>query len=90
MVGKIILAILGGSIEVEQNFNVLGVFTSLRRCQLGVENLDSLVMIYKNWPNDVKAWWSVANEDVTKFFVAKADLVEFLKVELNETGMFEE
>jgi hypothetical protein len=53
-------------------------------------NLDSLVTIYKNWSNNVKVGWSVANEDVAKFFVVKAYLLEYHEIELGEARMFEE
>jgi hypothetical protein len=65
--------------------NVVGVLTSLQRCQLKVENLDSLVMIYKNCPNDARMGCNLANEDVTKSFATKVDLLE-----CHEGGMFEE
>ncbi len=87
---KQILAILGSQIEIEQIFNIVGVFTSLRKCRLGVENLDSLVMIYKNWMNDVRVRCSLANEDVTKFFVVEVDVLESHEVELSEVEMFKE
>lgn len=29
-----------------------GVLCALCRCGLGIDNLDALVMIYENWPND--------------------------------------
>jgi hypothetical protein len=50
------------------------VLTSLRRCRLEVENLDSLLMIYKNWPNDARVGCNLANEDVTKPFTTEVDL----------------
>jgi len=31
---------------------MVGIITSLKHCQLGIENLDKLVLIMKNWPND--------------------------------------
>jgi hypothetical protein len=65
--------------------NIVGIFTSLRRCQLEVENLDSLVVIYNNWPNDARVGCNLANEDVTKSFATEVDLLES-----REAGMFEE
>ncbi len=46
-------------------------------------------MIYKNWPNDVKVGCSVANEDVVKFFVVKANLLKYHEIELGQAKMFE-
>jgi hypothetical protein len=62
----------------------------LKRCQLGEKNLDSLVTIYKNWPNNVKVGCNVANEDVIEFFVVKVHLLEYHEIELGEAMMFEE
>ncbi len=53
-------------------------------------NLDSLVTIYKNWSNDVKVGWSVANEDAAKFFVVKTYILEYHEIELDEARMFKE
>ena len=30
-------------------FSVVGILCALRRCRLGIQNLDALVMILKNW-----------------------------------------
>jgi hypothetical protein len=40
---------------IERIFSIVGVLTSLRCCQLGLDNLDALVMICKNWPHDACA-----------------------------------
>jgi hypothetical protein len=48
------MGIVGSQIETERIFNMAKVITSLRRCWLGIENLDKLVIIMKNWPNDPK------------------------------------
>jgi hypothetical protein len=48
------MGIVGSQIEIKRIFNMVGVITSLKRCQLGIENLDKLVPIMKNWPNDPK------------------------------------
>ncbi len=50
-----------------------------------MENLDSLVMIYKNWPNDTRVGCNLANEDVTKSVTTEVDLLES-----HEVVMFEE
>jgi hypothetical protein len=49
-----VMGIVGSQIETKRIFNMVGVITSLKRCQLGIENLDKLVTIMKNWPNDPK------------------------------------
>jgi len=73
-----ILAIPRSQIETERILNVAGVLTSFRKCPLEVENLDSLLMIYKNWPNDARAGCNLANEDVTKPFTTEVDLFGIL------------
>lgn len=55
-----------------------------------MENLDSLVMIYKNWLDHVRVGCNFANENVTIFFVAEANFLESHEVELSEAKMFEE
>ncbi len=55
-----------------------------------MKNLDSLVTIYKNWPNNVKVGCSVANEDVSEFFVVKVNILEYHEIELSEAMMLEE
>jgi hypothetical protein len=45
-----IFDILGPQIKIKQIFLVVGIFTSLQQCHLGVKNLDKFIMIYNNWP----------------------------------------
>ncbi len=40
--------------------------------------------------NDVRVRCSLANEDVTKFFVVEVDVLESHEVELSEVEMFKE
>ncbi len=49
---KQILSILGSQIGREGMFNFARVLTSLWHCCLQVENLDWIITIVKNWPND--------------------------------------
>jgi hypothetical protein len=55
-----------------------------------MKNLDSLFMIYKNWPNDAKVRCSLVNENVIKLFVVQVDLLESHEVKFSEARMFEE
>jgi hypothetical protein len=41
-------------IEIGKIFNVASIIDKFATCQLGVQNLNKLVMILKNWPNDVR------------------------------------
>jgi len=42
-----VMGIVGSQIEIERIFNMVGVITSLKRCQLGIEILDKLFLIMK-------------------------------------------
>jgi len=85
-----ILTIHGSQIEIKQVFNVVGIFISVWRCWFEVKNLDSLFMIYKNWPKDAKVGCSLANENVIKFFTIQANFLESHEVIFSEARMFEE
>ncbi len=85
-----ILSILGSQIEIEWIFSVVGALTSLRQCHLGVENLDKLVMIYKNWLVDVRVDYKlVVGDRLQEFFVAKETLLEENEELLEKVGYFE-
>ncbi len=47
-----ILGIIGSKIETEQIFNLAGVITNLQQSGIGIDNLDRLIMIAKNWHDD--------------------------------------
>jgi hypothetical protein len=50
-----ILGISKSQNEIKQIFNIIGLLTSLWHCMLGVEYLNKLVMIMKNWSIDARA-----------------------------------
>jgi len=39
-------------IKSEILFSLVGIITSLRRCRLQSKNLENLIFVNKNWPND--------------------------------------
>ena len=41
-------------IETERIFSVAGVLTSLHRCRLSLSIVYGLIVIYKNWPTNVR------------------------------------
>jgi hypothetical protein len=51
---KQILRIIGSQIEIERIFSLDRIHISFRRCHLQLENLDKLIFVNKNWPNDFK------------------------------------
>jgi hypothetical protein len=69
-----ILGILRSQIEIEHFFSSVSVFTSLQHCQLGFDNLDALVMIYKNWPDNAQTDYKVIEEGVVEFFLCKRQI----------------
>jgi hypothetical protein len=47
-----ILRIVGSHIEIKRIFNVACICTNLRHFWSGIENFETLINIYKTWPND--------------------------------------
>jgi nitrate reductase NapAB chaperone NapD len=56
-------------------FNIVGVLTSLRHCQLGVENLDKLVIIMKNWSSDARVDCMHKGKSLDNFLANKANII---------------
>jgi hypothetical protein len=54
-VAQQILGIVGSQIEVERVFDIVNICTNMRQSKLGINFLEMLVSIYKNWPDDVQA-----------------------------------
>jgi hypothetical protein len=52
-VAQQILGIVGSQIEVEFFFNIATICMNLPQSWFGMDNLEMLINIYKNWPNDV-------------------------------------
>jgi len=46
------LRIVGSQIETKIIFPLNGIFISLKRCRLQLKNLDNLIFVNKNLPND--------------------------------------
>ncbi len=42
---------MGSQIKIEWIFSVVGIITNLKQSKLGIENLNWLIFIIKNWPN---------------------------------------
>jgi hypothetical protein len=87
-----ILAIPGSQIETERIFSIASVLTSLRRCRLGLNNLDSLIMINNNWPDDSRRECEVTEvvKDVKDYFAKEMEIVDEAEDEIEEAGYFEE
>ncbi len=64
---------------------------NLQWCCLGVENLDKLVMVYKNWHVDARVNCKLIVVDkLGEFFVAKEMLLEENEELLEKASYFEE
>ncbi len=46
---------VGSQIEVKRVFYIVDICTNMQRSKLGIENLEMLVSIYKNWLDNVRA-----------------------------------
>jgi len=49
---KWVFGIVRFQIEIEKMFNLIGVLTTLKSCHLQVQNLNQIITIINNWPND--------------------------------------
>lgn len=49
---------------------------ALHMCKSSIDNLDALVMIYKNWPDDLRARCVSPRGNVAQYSNTKADLLE--------------
>lgn len=68
---------LRSQIEIVRIFSIVGVFSSLKRCYLKVDNLDKLVIIYKNQPIDAQNDCNLVDgQKVAELFVVKQILLE--------------
>ncbi len=68
--GKQILGILGSQIENKRVFNLVGVLTTLRCYRLQEDNFDRIIIMVKNWLDNLHLNCS-----------QHEDLIDFLKVE---------
>lgn len=77
-------------IETEQIFNIVKILTSLRWCRLNVQNLDKLVMILKNWPNDARTnCSSLVVMGMVEFLKVEDKMLDDFEKELEDFGYFD-
>jgi hypothetical protein len=74
-----ILGIVGCQIEIERIFSLIGILTNLRRYHLQSKNLDKLIFVSKNWPNDLRIGCKIPS-----------NLVDFIESDLNLEKKLEE
>ncbi len=85
------LGIVEFQIETKQIFNSACIITTLHWSRLGNKNLKRLVMITKNWPNDVHER-CVGDIDyfMTNFLICEKDLIDENEVMIKEEGFFDD
>ena len=64
--------------RLKRSVFLAGVLTSLRRCRLGLHNLDSLIMFNKNWPYNSRHDCEVIEvvKDVKDYFAKEMEIVD--------------
>jgi hypothetical protein len=85
-----VLGINGSHIEIKQIFSVVGVITNLWISCLGIENLDRLIFVIKNWPNDVLVGCDGALKPMSMptFLTSKSNVIEENNKVIEEQGLF--
>ncbi len=73
-----ILRIVGSQIETKRIFSLVGILINLRRYCLQLKNLNKLIFVNKNWPNDPKIGCK-----------SSFSLVDLIKTNLNLEEEFE-
>ncbi len=67
--------LVGSQIEIERIFSFTRILTNLKKCRLQIENLEKLIFINKNWPNDPRIGWK-SPSNLVKFLERDVDLKE--------------
>ncbi len=57
---------------------MVGILTNLRRCCLQIKNLEKLIFVNKNWPNDPRIGYK-SPSNLLEFFEKDMDLKEELE-----------
>jgi len=70
-----ILGIPGSQIEIEWVFNLARVLIALRCCRLQVENMDWIIIVVKNWLDDLHANCK-PNSNFKQYLKAKESLAK--------------
>jgi transcription elongation factor Elf1 len=62
--------------------NITNICTNLQQPQLGIENLEMFISIYKNWLDD-------AHESMKQFIEMKNDMMEENEESIDKVGLLE-
>ncbi len=69
-----ILGIVSSQIETKHIFSLVGIVTNLRRCHLQSKNLEKLIFVNQNWPNDPRLRCKTPSNFVE--FIEKDKIIE--------------
>jgi hypothetical protein len=89
VLAKQILGISRLQIETEHVLSHASVLTTLKHCRLQVDNLDSIIIVVKNWPNDPHLNCS-RHKDLNNFLKVEYSLAEDNYDLIEESNYFEQ
>lgn len=84
-----ILGIVGSQVEIERIFSITGVILSQQRRRLGMEHLEKLVFISKNWPDEPSSVGKLEDESVEHFLEAEGLIIDDNVHFIEEADLFE-
>jgi len=76
---QILLGIVGSQIKMKRIFFLAKIFINLKRYHLQSNNLDKLILVNKNWPNDLRVGYK-----------SPSSLIEFIEMDANLEEELEE
>jgi len=79
---------IGPRLKLREFFNIAKVLTSLRCYRLGVDNLDKLVMIMKNWSVNARSNCPQEGQSIDEFLIEKTNIIHENDTLLNAIGYF--
>jgi hypothetical protein len=90
-----ILGIVGSQVELERLFSISGVITSLQRRKLGIDklgmdNLESLVLISKNWPDETRNDTKLEENSLPHFLAVEDSIIDDNEYLIEQAGLFED
>ncbi|KAG0556897.1 hypothetical protein KC19_11G087000 [Ceratodon purpureus] len=85
-----ILGIVGTQVETERIFSVAGLITAVRRRHIGPDNLNKLVMIRENWPEDPRAGRKAVESGLEGYLFAEENILADNEDLVMESGLLEE
>ena len=84
-----ILGIVGSQVEIERIFSITGVILSQQRRRLGMEHLEKVVFISKNWPDEHNNVGKLEDESIEHFLEIEDIIVDDNIHLIEEADLFE-